>query len=126
MGWKLDTAAELSRLRPGGLGQSGLLRAMLRYGTPLLIVVIELFGAADIVYPMTGGARRFSADGLGIVALAVGLVLLCALLYFARLRRRDTGDNRIEILLDEQEAARRLAGPKRGWYREEAQVDHEE
>ncbi|MBQ9249425.1 MAG: sodium-dependent transporter [Oscillospiraceae bacterium] len=126
VGWKLDTAAELSRLRPGGLGQSGLLRAMLRYGTPLLIVVIELFGAADIVYPMTGGARRFSADGLGVVTLAAGLVLLCVLLYFARLRRRDTGDNRVEALLDEQEAARRLAGPERGWYREEAQVDHEE
>ena len=50
---------------------------------------------------------------------AYGLLLLCALVYFAFLKNTDTGDNSDELLVDALEAERVKAGPSRGWYRPE-------
>ena len=92
---------------------------MMKYITPLLIIVIEIFGAADIIMPLENGIRRFSADGFGIVASSYGIILLCALLYFLFFKNSDTGCNSDELEVNALELERIKAGPKRGWYRTE-------
>lgn len=76
------------------LGKFGKLFAFkVKYVTPLLIAVIELFGVIDIVFPSDGGERRFSADGLGIVLTAYAILALALVCYFAFLKNKNTGCN---------------------------------
>ena len=82
---------------------------MLRFVSPLLIVVIESFGIADLVS---------SPGGTGTLLCACTLLVLTAACYFAFYRNRDTGSNRDEAVLQEQAMERRNAGLQRGWYPE--------
>ena len=120
VGWMINpvqAAGELGlQTKPGA---AKLLGVMMKYITPLLIIVIEIFGAADIILPLENGVRHFSADGFGIVASACGVILLCALLYFLFFKNSDTGCNSDELEVNALELERIKAGPKRGWYRTE-------
>lgn len=120
VGWLMDperVKTEIAPNSPGGLNR--LLRVMMKYVAPLLIIVIEIFGVMDIVIPETDGVRRFSPDGFGLVAAAYAVLILCALVYFLFLKNRETGTNADEAAVDALEAERRKAEPKRGWYRTE-------
>ena len=80
------------------LGRFGHLYAfMVKYVTPILIAVIEVFGILDIVFPMQGDVRSFSSDGLGIVLTALVLMALAVAAYFIFLKNKDTGCNSDEV-----------------------------
>ena len=105
VGWKL----------PKGECFDGFTGVMLRVVTPIFIVVIELFGALDLVFP----GKVFSGDGFGVLMIAAGIILVCVIVYFLRLRRRDTGCNEDEHAANEQRRAKLKAGLQRGWTRPE-------
>ena len=117
VGWIIGPKEAVRTIAPEGDGKAHrLLGLMLKFVTPVLIVLIELFGIFDLIMPLENGVRRFSAQGCGIVLCAYGLLLLCALVDFAFLKNTDTGDNSDELLVDALEAERVKSGPSRGWY----------
>ena len=76
------------------LGKFGKIFAvMVKYVTPVLILVVEVFGVKDIIFP--GGT--FSANGLGIVITAYALLAISAIVYFTVFKNRETGCNADEI-----------------------------
>lgn len=56
---------------------------MIRYITPLLIVIVEIGGLAG----------EIEAGNIAVVVFAYALIAVCAIVYFAFLRDRDTGCN---------------------------------
>ncbi len=109
VGWKLPKSERFS----------GFVGVMLRIVTPALIVVIFLFGAADMVFPAADGVRAFSGDGFGILLTAAGIVVLTILAYFLWLKNRDTGSNRDEAAANRARDEAFRAGLRRGWQRPE-------
>ncbi len=102
IGWFIDkklTANPMNTFRTLendglSLGKFGKVFAvMVKYVTPVLILVVEVFGVKDIIFP--GG--NFSGDGLGIVITAYALLALSAIIYFPLLKNRETGCNADEI-----------------------------
>ena len=73
---------------------------MLKYVTPLFIIVIEIFGVIDIAFPSGAGGRSFSLNGLGIVATAFGIMALAVIVYFVFFRNKETGCNADELKLN--------------------------
>ena len=90
---------------------SKIFAVMLKYVTPLLIIVVEIFGVYGVIMPADSvtGIRAFSLNGLGIVLTAYALCALAIGLYFAFWRNRETGCNADEIELDEKIKAKRQA-----------------
>ncbi len=70
---------------------------MVKYVTPLLIAVIEVFGIIDIVAPMENGKRTFSANGLILTLTAYGLLALAIAVYFIFFKNKDCGTNADEL-----------------------------
>ncbi len=70
---------------------------MIKYVTPLLILVVEVFGVIEFVMPKVNGIRQFSANGLGIVLTAYGLCAITILVYFIFFKNKETGVNADEI-----------------------------
>lgn len=68
---------------------------MVKYVTPVLILVIEIGGLVD----------KIKAKQWGVVVFAYGLIVVCAALYFLLLKNKDTGNNELELELDKEEAA---------------------
>lgn len=86
---------EKEGLKLGGFGK--IFAFMVKYITPLLIAVIEVFGVLDIVFPYSSDGRSFSADGLGIVLTAYTLLAVAIVVYFVFLKNKYTGCNDDEI-----------------------------
>ena len=79
------------------LGKFGLFFAfMLKYVSPLLILVIEVFGVIDILFPRVGEERVFSIDNLAVVLTAYALLLVAIGVYYLFLKSKDTGSNEDE------------------------------
>ncbi len=70
---------------------------MVKYVTPVLIAVIEVFGLADVVFPKVEGARQFSSQGLCIAAVSLAVLGALIAIYFIFLKNRDTGCNADEL-----------------------------
>jgi len=66
---------------------------MIKYITPLLILLIEIFGVYDLIFPATDGVRAFSANGFGITLTAYALLLVGVAIYFVFFKNKDTGTN---------------------------------
>lgn len=109
VGWKLPKAERFS----------GFTGTMLRIVTPVLIVLILVFGAVDMVFPATEAGRAFSADGFGMLMIAAGVVLLTIIAYFLWLKNRDTGSNQDEEAANAKREEAFRAGLQRGWQRPE-------
>jgi len=74
---------------------------MLKYVTPLLILVVEIFGVIEFVAPIDdNGLRQFSANGLGLVLTAYAICGLAVALYFIFWRKTSTGYNADELEID--------------------------
>ena len=73
---------------------------MVRFVTPVLIVVIEVFGVIS----------KFKAGQSAVVYCAYGLLALCVLVYFLFFRNGKTGSNEDEVIVDELEKAGKAAG----------------
>lgn len=70
---------------------------MVKYVTPLLIAVIEVFGVIDVVFPSEGENRVFSASGLAIVLTAYAILVASIAVYFLFLKNKETGLNEDEL-----------------------------
>ncbi len=66
---------------------------MVKFVTPILILVIEIFGVYDLIFPSGEAGRAFSANGLGITLSAYALLVIGAVLYFAFFKNKETGCN---------------------------------
>ncbi len=77
------------------LGKFGMMFAvMVKYVTPILIALVEIFGVIDIIFPKNAsGTRIFSADGLGIVLTAYALFAIAIAVYFIFFKNSYTGCN---------------------------------
>ena len=73
---------------------------MCKYVTPLLILVVEIFGVIEFIAPVVDGVRTFSLNGLGIVLTAYGLCAIAIAVYFIFFRNRETGENADELHLE--------------------------
>ena len=92
---------------------------MLRMVTPALIVVIGAFGALDLIFPVSDGARAFSSDGFAVAVIACAIIVLCVVAYQLFLRDRDTGSNADEAEANTLRREKLSAGLQRGWQRPE-------
>ena len=66
---------------------------MVRFITPILILVIEIFGVFDLIFPKGEVGRAFSSNGLGITLTAYGLLLVGVVAYFVFFKKGNTGCN---------------------------------
>ena len=101
---KLSSRYLCRRLEEEGvrLGKMGYLYAfMLKYVTPMLIAVIEVFGIIDIVAPVRDGKRVFSLDGLIVTLTAYAVLTLAVVVYFVFFKNKDSGTNEDEVDLSE-------------------------
>ena len=83
---------------------------MMKFITPLLIILIELFGVMDLAG---------SYGGTAVLGAALAVLLAAFLAYYALYRKRDTGSNDVEAAVFAQELKRRKDGPARSWQRKE-------
>jgi len=75
---------------------------MVKYVTPALILVIEIFGVWDLIFPAVDGVRKFSGNGLGITLCAYGLLSVGVILYFVFLKNKNTGCNADEEMIEKK------------------------
>ncbi|MCQ2387185.1 MAG: sodium-dependent transporter [Clostridia bacterium] len=66
---------------------------MIKYVTPILIAVVEIFGIIDLISPN----GTFDKNGLGIVLTAYGLLGVAIAVYFIFLKGKNNGCNADEI-----------------------------
>lgn len=66
---------------------------MVKYITPLLILVVEIFGVKEVIFP----DGTFSSGGLGIVITAYALFAAVVFIYLLCFRNKKTGCNADEI-----------------------------
>lgn len=96
----LQRSLEKDDLKLGWFGK--LFAIMVKYVTPILILVVEVFGAIDIIAPKNEmGVRTFSADGLGILLTAYALCFVAIAVYFAFFKKTETGCNEDELIIEE-------------------------
>ena len=86
---------EASGTRMGRFG--GIFAFMIRYITPPLIAVVEIFGLFDLILPAGENGRSFDANGLAIVLTGAALLAVCAVVYAVFFRDKDTGTNEDEV-----------------------------
>lgn len=101
--------------------KTGYYSFMVKYTTPALIVIIEVFGIYGLIFP----EKQFSTNGLGTVITAYAIIAICAIVYFVFMKNTETGCNEIELKVDAVEAEKRKAGLPRGWSRPESEDEHE-
>ena len=80
----------------------------IKFVAPIAILLIEIMGIVDAVWPDNGYSRVFSSEGLILVIISFVLGLLACLVYFFFLQNRDTGVNEGE----EEEVAPAVEEPK--------------
>ncbi len=107
IGWLLDnkiTANPMNTFRTLkndglNLGKFGkIFTVMVKYVTPVFILLIEIFGVRDFIFPENSeGIRAFSSNGLGVVLTAYTLLAIVILIYYLFLRNSTTGCNADEI-----------------------------
>lgn len=106
IGWVLGPKKAVGEMEENGtrLGWfASLFSFMVKYVTPLLILVIEIFGVVDLVFPVgENGLRAFDSNGFGITASAYALLAVGAIFYFIFFKNRPTGCNADEEELDQK------------------------
>ncbi len=104
VGWFIGPRRAVKEMEEDGqrLGfLRGIYQVMVKYITPLFILVIEVFGVFDLIFPAKEGSRSFSANGLGITLFAYLLLTVGVVIYFVFFRNRDTGCNADETKQEE-------------------------
>lgn len=81
---------------------------MLKYVTPVLIAVVEVFGVVEFIFPQNAvGDRVFNANGLGLVLVAYAICAIAVAIYFIFFKNKDTGVNADEIDIEHQLALKK-------------------
>ncbi len=75
---------------------------IIKYLAPLLILLIEIFGIVDIIFPKIGDTRVFSLSGLTIELIAISILGLIIFIYFVFLKNKETGNNSDELKTKEK------------------------
>ena len=105
LGWFLDKKITLNPIKTlktlnnDGLSVGKLDKifvVMLKYVSPILILVIEIFGVKDLIFPN----NVFDINGLGIVITAYSILILTIIFYFIFLHNKETGKNEDELYLE--------------------------
>lgn len=82
------------------LGRFGnVFAVMIKYGSPLIILLIEIFGVKDLMFPN----GKFDVNGLGIVLTALGIIAVAIAVYFIFFNKIDCGCNQDEFEIIEKE-----------------------
>ncbi len=100
VGWLIGTKKATNEIEKLGtpLGWfKNIFVLMVKFITPALILIIEIFGLIDLIAPKTNGVRTFSPNGLGVVLTSYGLVVLCAIVYLFFFKNVETGCNDDEV-----------------------------
>lgn len=103
VGWFIGTKKTLKELKEDGqkLGVlQTLFSVMVKFITPLLILIIEIFGVYDLIFPSVDGQRVFSSDGLGITLSAYALLAVGIVLYILFFKKGHTGCNADEAEIE--------------------------
>ncbi len=74
---------------------------MVKYVTPLLIIVVEVFGVIEFIFPTAKGGK-FDANGLGLVLTSYAICAICILVYFFLFKNSETGVNADELELEKK------------------------
>lgn len=96
IGWIMGPKKAVSEMEEDGQKLSffkPIFMFMVRFVTPILILVIEIFGVFDLIFPQGEAGRVFSSNGLGITLTAYGLLLVGVIVYFVFFKKGDTGCN---------------------------------
>ena len=96
VGWFIGTKQTLLELKDEGnsFGKlEGVVKIMIRFFVPLFILIVEIFGLIDLIFP----AGVFNADGLGIALISIILLSIIILIYFLFLYKVETGTNADEL-----------------------------
>ena len=97
VGWIIGAKQSLGEIKSEGVSFGrieGIIAVMIKFITPVLIGLIEVFGIIDLVFP----EGVFSANGLGVALVAYAVVGVLVAIYFAVLKIVDTGSNETELL----------------------------
>lgn len=82
---------------------SKIFNVMVKFITPVLIIVVEIFGVVDIIFAKNKvGVREFSSNGLFMVVIAYLICGIAVTLYFTLLKNKETGENADELELDKK------------------------
>ncbi len=104
----LCRALEEDGLKLGWFGK--IFAVMVKYVTPLLILIVEIFGVIEFIAPKMDGVRVFSGNGLGIVLTAYAIFAVAIAVYFIFLRNTETGENADELIIEQKLAEKALEG----------------
>ena len=78
---------------------------LIKYFAPICILLIEVFGIIDIIFPQSSGVRSFSLNGLIVELIAFSILGLILFIYFVFLKKRETGDNSDEFDIEAKKKA---------------------
>ncbi len=99
VGWFIGPKKALQELEAEGnkFGKFKVVMAiMMKYVVPLLIAVIEVFGLYGLIFP----EGTFSLNGLGVALTSLALLGVLIAIYFMLLKKKDTGCNADEFLME--------------------------
>lgn len=99
VGWIIGAKNAVSEIEASGtrLGSFGrIFTVMVKFITPLLIAIVEIFGIFDLILPAGENGRTFDSNGLAIVLTAVAIIVICLIVYFACFYKKETGTNEDE------------------------------
>lgn len=92
----------------------GIYSFMLKFISPLLIIIVEIFGIRDLLFPAGEAGRAFSSNGCGVVVVSAAIIVLSIIAYFLFLRNaKTTGTNDDEIIVDAAELEAEQAHKKK-------------
>lgn len=109
VGWLIGSKKAVAEIEAEGvkMGIFGkLFSVMIKYITPVLIAVIEIFGVVDLIMPAGDSGRAFSSDGLAIVLTAYAILLICVVVYFIFFRNNYTGtneDEKVKVVVEQED-----------------------
>ncbi len=95
----LNKALESDGLNLGWFGK--VFAVMVKYVTPLLIIIVEVFGVVEFIFPSNKGGN-FDENGLGVVLTAYAICAVCILVYFIFFKNSETGVNADELELEKK------------------------
>ncbi len=101
VGWFITPKKALIELKEDGNNFGKFekpIAVMIKFIVPLLIMVIEVFGIIDLIFPQAKtGVRQYSPAGLVVAITSFAIILIVIVVYFAILRNKETGTNLDEI-----------------------------
>ena len=70
---------------------------LIKYVALILILIIEVAGIIDVIFPKIDGQRQFLLDGFIILLISAIVLAITIIIYFVFLKNRETGTNDDEV-----------------------------